>query len=228
MFIGLNFLGIIFFVISLIIQHILKKRIEQYSQIPTKMTGAEIAKKMLNENGIYDVSITSVPGALTDHYNPLNKTVNLSEEVYNGNNVAAIAVAAHECGHAVQHARGYIFLQMRSIIVPFISISSKYMMWVILFGILMVRSSPLLLEIGIILFASTTIFSFITLPVEINASNRALSWIKSRNIISSSTNYKYAENALFWAAMTYVIAALGSLAELMRLISILNDNKRND
>jgi len=190
-------------------------------------TGAEIAEQMLNDNGIYDVKIVSTDGFLTDYYNPVDRTVNLSPNTYNGSNVAAIAVAAHECGHAVQHARGYAFLQLRSAMVPMLTISSKYMMWIIFLGIMMIRTSLVPLQIGIGLFALTTLFSFITLPVEFNASSRALSWIKNNRVLDFR-EYRQANEALTWAAMTYVLAAIGSLAELLRLISILNNNRRND
>ena len=226
---GLYSVSIIIFILSLIVQFILKSRIEYFSRsyLSSGKTGAEIAEQMLNDNGIYDVKIVSTDGFLTDYYNPVDRTVNLSPNTYNGSNVTAIAVAAHECGHAVQHARGYAFLQLRSAMVPMLTISSKYMMWIIFLGIMMIRTSLVPLQIGIGLFALTTLFSFITLPVEFNASSRALSWIKNNRVLDFR-EYRQANEALTWAAMTYVLAAIGSLAELLRLISILNNNRRND
>ena len=226
---GLYSVSIIIFILSLIVQFTLKSRIEYFSRsyLSSGRTGAEIAEQMLNDNGIYDVKIVSTDGFLTDYYNPVDRTVNLSPNTYNGSNVAAIAVAAHECGHAVQHARGYAFLQLRSAMVPMLTISSKYMMWIIFLGIMMIRTSLVPLQIGIGLFALTTLFSFITLPVEFNASSRALSWIKNNRVLDFR-EYRQANEALTWAAMTYVLAAIGSLAELLRLISILNNNRRND
>ena len=206
---------------------VLKSKMTKFSNINLRsgLTGAEIAKKMLNDNGIFDVKIVSVNGFLTDHYNPLNKTVNLSEDVFYGNNVAAAAVAAHECGHAVQHARGYAFLKLRSAMVPMMAISSRWLSWLIFGGILFMRTSLFPLKLGILLYAITTLFSFITLPVEVNASNRALSWMKEKNVAFGEEN-KQAQEALTWAAMTYVVAALGSLAELLRLLSFVN--RRSD
>ena len=179
----------------------------------------EVAEKMLHDNGIYDVRVTSTPGMLTDHYNPANKTVNLSEGVYGSNSVAAAAVAAHECGHAVQHARAYAPLKMRSALVPVVQFSSSIMTWVLLGGILMVNTFPQLLLAGVCLFAMTTLFSFITLPVEINASHRALVWL-SKAGITNSYNHQAAEDALRSAAYTYVVAALSSLATLVYYIMI--------
>jgi Zn-dependent membrane protease YugP len=183
------------------------------------MTGREVAEKMLHDNGIYDVKVTSTPGMLTDHYNPANKTVNLSEGVYGSNSIAAAAVAAHECGHAVQHARAYAPLKMRSALVPVVQFSSSIVSWVLLAGILMVETMPNILLIGIILFAATTLFSLITLPVEINASGRALAWL-SRAGITNTFNHKAAEDALKSAAYTYVVAALSSLATLIYYVMI--------
>ena len=174
---------------------------------------------MLHDNGIYDVTVTNTPGHLTDHYNPANKTVNLSESVYNSNSIMAAAVAAHECGHAVQHARAYAPLTMRSKLVPVVSFASNIMTWVLLGGILMLNTFPQLLLAGIILFAMTTLFSFITLPVEINASKRALVWLSSSGI-TNARNHTQAEDALRSAAYTYVVAALGSLATLVYYIMI--------
>ena len=199
----------------------LKSKFKKFSEIPVNygLTGKDVAVKMLAENGIYDVQVKSVDGELTDHYNPMNKTVNLSRDVYYNSSVAAAAVSAHECGHAIQHAKAYAWLNMRSSLVPVVSFASKWMMWVLLAGILMVNSFPQLLLAGIILFASTTLFSFITLPVEINASRRALAWLTNAGITTHST-YPKAKSALQWAAYTYVIAALSSLATLFYYVMI--------
>ena len=209
-------------VVSWLVQMNLQSKFKKYSKIPTGngMTGADVALKMLHDNGIYDVTVTHTPGHLTDHYNPANKTVNLSESVYNSNSImAAPAVAAHECGHAVQHARAYAPLTMRSKLVPVVSFASNIMTWVLLGGILMLNTFPQLLLAGIILFAMTTLFSFITLPVEINASKRALVWLSSSGI-TNARNHTQAEDALRSAAYTYVVAALGSLATLVYYIMI--------
>lgn len=204
----------------------LKSKFKEYSKIPVNnlLSGKDVAEKMLRENGILDVKVISVPGSLTDHYNPLEKTVNLSPEVYNGRNVSAAAVAAHECGHAVQHANAYSFLQMRTALVPVVSFSSKWVQWILLGGIILLQSFPYLLLAGIILFALTTLFSFITLPVEINASSRALAWL-SNSGITNSTVYPKAKDALKWAAYTYVVAALASLATLLYYIAIFNGRR---
>ena len=205
------FIGIA--VVSWLVQMNLQNKFKKYSKIPTGngMTGADVALKMLHDNGIYDVTVTHTPGHLTDHYNPANKTVNLSESVYSSNSIMAAAVAAHECGHAV--------LTMRSKLVPVVSFASQWMTWLLLAGILMLNSFPQLLLAGIILFALTTLFSFITLPVEINASKRALVWL-SNSGITNSYNHAQAEDALRSAAYTYVVAALGSLATLIYYIMI--------
>ncbi|MBP1618181.1 MAG: hypothetical protein H6Q14_2008 [Bacteroidetes bacterium] len=210
-----------------IVSSTLSSKFKKYSQIPLDngMTGRDVAQKMLRDNGIYDVSITSVEGTLTDHYNPANKTVNLSDAVYHSNSVAAAAVAAHECGHAVQHARAYAPLKMRSALVPAVSFASKWVMWVILAGVFTVNSFPQLIWVGIALFAVTTIFSFVTLPVEINASSRALVWLNTSGITNARTHDK-AEDALKWAAYTYVVAALSSLATLIYYIMIALGNRR--
>jgi Zn-dependent membrane protease YugP len=207
----------------------LKRRFEEYSQIPNSagMSGKEIAEKMLRDNGIYDVKVISVEGQLTDHYNPQKKTVNLSPEVYYGRSVAAAAVAAHEVGHAIQHAEAYMWLQMRTTLVPIVSVASQWMQWVLLAGILFFNTFPELLLIGIIMFASTTLFSFITLPVEFDASARALAWINNTGITRGFENEK-AKDALKWAALTYVIAALSSLATLMYYIMIYLGGSRRD
>jgi len=183
------------------------------------MTGRQVAEKMLGDNGLNDVKVLSVPGQLSDHYNPLTKTVNLSPGVYQGNSVAAAAVAAHECGHAVQHANAYTWLTMRSKLVPVVEFSSRWMQWVLLAGILLINIFPALMLVGIALFALTTLFSFITLPVEINASQQALAWLKDNRITAYETHDK-AKDALKWAAYTYVVAALGSLATLLYYIFI--------
>ena len=183
------------------------------------MTGRDVAEKMLRDNGITGVKIGSVEGQLTDHYNPVNKTINLSKEVYFGNSIAAAAVAAHECGHAVQHAKAYSMLKMRSALVPVVSFASHWVQWILLAGILMVNTFPQLLLAGIILFAIMTLFSFITLPVEINASHRALVWLRNSGITDYQTQ-GYAFDALKWAAYTYVIAALSSLATLLYYVMI--------
>ncbi len=211
----------VFALISWIIQSRLKSKFKKYSKIaiPNGMTGKEVAEKMLRENGIYDVKVISVQGQLTDHYNPLNKTVNLSEDVYLSNSVAAAAVAAHECGHAVQHATAYAPLTLRSKLVPVVSFASNWMQWVLLAGILLLSSFPQLLLFGIALFALTTLFSFITLPVEINASSRALAWLSNAGITNHQT-HEPAKDALKTAAYTYVVAALGSLATLVYYIMI--------
>ncbi|MBM6890046.1 zinc metallopeptidase [Bacteroides caecigallinarum] len=213
------FIGIA--IVSFIVQSSLKSKFDKYSKVPlyNGMTGREVAEKMLRDNGIYDVRVISTPGMLTDHFNPTNKTVNLSEGVYSSCSVAAAAVAAHECGHAVQHARAYAPLQMRSALVPVVQFSSSIMSWILLAGILLINSFPQLLLIGICLFAMTTLFSFITLPVEIDASRRALVWLNSAGITNAS-NHGMAKDALKSAAYTYVVAALGSLATLVYYIMI--------
>ena len=214
--------------LSMIIQNMLQSRFEKYSRVRTNsgMSGAEIARKMLADHGITDVKVTCIPGRVTDHYNPQTKTVNLSESVYNESSVAAAAVAAHECGHVVQHEKGYLPLKLRTALVPVVSFSSNIVQWVLLAGVLMVtmfHSYPVLIA-GIVLFALTTLFSFVTLPVEINASHRAVAWLENAGI----TNYEtkpMAIDALKWAAYTYVVAAVGSLATLLYYISFLNDRR---
>lgn len=206
-------------VVSYIVQANLRNKFEKYSRIPVAngMTGREVALKMLYDNGIYDVSVVSTGGSLTDHYNPATKTVNLSEEVYNECSIAAAAVAAHECGHAVQHARAYAPLRLRSNLVPVVSFASQWLTWVILIGILTIEAYPQIMLAGIVLFATTTLFSFVTLPVEIDASRRATQWLKQSGMVSLST-YPYAVDALKSAAYTYVVAALSSLATLVYYI----------
>ena len=212
---------IITMVASMIVQQVLQSKFNKYSKvmISNGMTGAEVAQKMLHEHGIYDVKVTSTSGTLTDHYNPMTKTVNLSEGVYASRSVAAAAVAAHECGHAVQHAYGYGPLKMRSSLVPIVNIASSLVSWVILAGVIFIETFPLLIWIGIALFATTTLFSFVTLPVEVNASTRAISWLSNAGITDYSSRPQ-AVDALKWAAYTYVIAALGSLATLLYYIGI--------
>ena len=218
------FIGIA--LISYWVQSNLQSKFDRYSRMALSngMTGREIAEKMLRDNGIYDVKVTSTPGMLTDHYNPTNKTVNLSEGVYNTCSVAAAAVAAHECGHAVQHARAYAPLQMRSALVPVVQFSSSIVQWVLLAGMFMIHSFPQLLLIGICLFAMTTLFSFITLPVEIDASRRALVWLSGAGVTNVS-NHRQAQDALKSAAYTYVVAALSSLATLVYYITIFTNRR---
>ena len=212
---------ILVMVLSFIVQQMLQSRFKKYSQIPTAngMSGAEVAQKMLRDHGIYDVKVVATNGMLTDHFNPQTKTIALSEGVFGSRSVAAAAVAAHECGHAVQHAKGYAPLRMRSALVPVVSFASNIVQWILLAGILMMHTFPGLLWFGIILFATTTLFSFITLPVEINASMRAISWLSNTGVTDSQTR-PMAIDALKWAAYTYVIAALGSLATLLYYIGI--------
>lgn len=210
---------IITMVASMLIQQTLTSKFNKYSKVPTSngMSGAEVAQKMLYDNGIYDVKVVPTRGMLTDHYNPVTKTVNLSEGVYASRSVAAAAVAAHECGHAVQHATGYAPLQMRSALVPVVNIASSLVSWVLLAGVLMIETFPMLIWIGIALFATSTLFSFITLPVEVNASTRAVSWLSNTGVADYQTR-PMAIDALKWAAYTYVISALGSLATLLYYI----------
>ena len=213
------FIGIA--IVSYIVQANLQSKFKKYSKMPldNAMTGRDVAIKMLHDNGIYDVKVVSTPGSLTDHFNPTNKTVNLSEGVYNSCSVAAAAVAAHECGHAVQHAMAYAPLKMRSALVPFVSFASSWMTWILLIGIITVQSFPQILLGGILLFASTTLFSFVTLPVEIDASRRALAWLSTAGI-TNVRNHSEASSALRSAAYTYVVAALSSLATLVYYILI--------
>ena len=210
-----------FMILSWVISLTLKSKFKKYSKIPLDngMSGKEVSEKMLRDNGIYDVKVESVEGELTDHYNPANKTINLSQDVFNGRSVSAAAVAAHETGHAVQHAKAYAWLGFRSSLVPTVSFASKYVQWILLIGIFVVQRFPAVLLVGIVLFALTTIFSFITMPVEINASKRALVWLSTAGI-TSYENHTMAQDALKWAAYTYVIAALGSLATLLYYIMI--------
>jgi len=212
---------IAFMVLSWVVSWVLKSKFKKYSKIlvDNGMSGRDVAERMLRDHGITDVRVESVQGHLTDHYNPVNKTINLSPDVYNGRSISAVAVAAHECGHAVQHATAYSWLTMRSKLVPVVSFSSKWVQWILLAGVLLVQTFPGLLLAGIALFALTTVFSFITLPVEINASQRALAWLTNAGV-TSYQNHDKAQDALKWAAYTYVVAALGSLATLMYYIMI--------
>ncbi|MBC3787845.1 hypothetical protein FHK02_4379 [Spirosoma sp. LMG 31448] len=221
-------LMIIIFGLSAFVSWRLRSKFNEYAQIGLSngLSGAEIAQQMLRENGIHDVRVLSVEGMLTDHYNPQDKTVNLSADVYYGRSVASAAVAAHECGHAVQHQVAYAPLKLRSSMVPVLTLSSRYMQWVLLGGILLLQTTPIPLAIGVALFALTTIFSFVTLPVEFDASKRALAWIQTNGVVNQR-EYGYAKDALWWAAMTYVVAALGSLATLMYYASILLGGRRS-
>lgn len=225
---GIYLIVIVFMLVGWLVSAQLKRKFEKYSHetLGTGLSGQEIAEKMLRDNGINDVKVISVEGQLTDHYNPLNKTVNLSQPVYYGRNAASAAVAAHECGHAVQHARAYTMLQVRSALVPVVSFASKYVQWVLLGGVLLINVFPSLLLAGIVLFAMTVLFSFITLPVEFDASRRALVWLNDSRMVTSSEHAK-AKDALWWAAMTYVVAALGALATLMYYILIYLGGRRN-
>lgn len=217
-----------FFLLSLFIQNKLNSRFNQYSKefLASGLTGRDVAEKMLHEHGIYDVRITCIDGRLTDHYNPTDKTLNLSKDVYHGSNVAAAAVASHECGHAVQHAESYSWLSLRSAMVPAVQFGGNISTWIILIGLLMMGAAALfqvgyvVAIIGVALFALTTIFAFVTLPVEFNASHRALVWLESSNLVTGQ-QHEDAKDALKWAARTYVVAALASLANLLYFINLL-------
>lgn len=208
-----------FALLSWMVSASLERKFKRYSQEMLPLTGREVAERMLRENGIDDVQVTCTKGHLTDHYNPTTKTVNLSEAVYHGANVAAAAVAAHECGHALQHATAYAPLRMRSALVPVVSFASNWVMWILLIGMLVINTFPQLMLIGIILFGMTTLFSFITLPVEVNASQRAVAWLRNTGITDNHTT-EMASDALHSAAYTYVVAALSSLATLIYYILI--------
>lgn len=215
-----------FALLSWMVSASLERKFKRYSQEMLPLTGREVAERMLRENGIDDVQVTCIPGQLTDHYNPATKTINLSEAVYQGANIAAAAVAAHECGHALQHATAYAPLRMRSALVPVVSFASNWVMWILLIGMLVINIFPHLMLFGIILFAMTTLFSFITLPVEVNASQRAVAWLRSTGITDNHTT-EMASDALRSAAYTYVVAALSSLATLIYYILIfLGGNRR--
>ena len=214
--------SILFIGISMVVSLILKSRFAAYSKIPlsARLTGKEVAEKMLRENSIYDVKVVSVQGFLSDHYNPLNKTINLSPEVYNNYSVAAAAIAAHETGHAVQHATAYSWLTLRSKLVPVVQFSSTLVNWILLIGVIMASSgNSTLLLVGIGLFALSVLFSIITLPVEFDASRRALAWLQQTNV-TTATEYPKAKNALTWAAMTYVVAALAAVVTLVQYVLI--------
>lgn len=220
--------SLIFVGISMLVSMQLRGKFARYSKLGlvSGLSGKQVAEKMLRENGIYDVSVNLSDGFLTDHYNPLNKTVNLSPDVYNGVSVAAAAVAAHECGHAVQHATSYKWLILRSRLVPFVQYSSMLVQWVLIGGILLIKIFPTLLLVGIVLFALTTIFSVVTLPVEFDASNRALAWLQHTNV-TNAQEYPMAKDALKWAALTYVVAAVASIVTLAQYILIYMGNRRN-
>ncbi|WP_017260282.1 zinc metallopeptidase [Pedobacter arcticus] len=220
---------ILFVIIALAgfaVQWRFKSKFKKYSEIAISsgVSGAEIARKMLSDNGIHDVEIISVDGQLTDHYNPANRTVNLSPDVYHGRSIAAAAVAAHECGHAVQHAKAYAWLQFRSAMVPIVGVASNLIQWVLIIGVLLMvfSGSPIVLAVGVGALAIVTIFSFVTLPVEFDASRRALVWLQTqKGIMQTSVENDQAKDALWWAAMTYVVAALSSLATLVYYASML-------
>lgn len=222
--IGYYLIAGLLFIVSMYVSNKLKSKFKKYSKLHLQngLSGKEIAEKMLSDNGIYDVKVISVPGRLSDHYNPQKKTVNLSEAVYTQRNAAAAAVAAHECGHAVQHARAYSWLQMRSKLVPVVSVASRFSQWVIFGGLMLMATTSLgstILLIGIIMFGLGTLFSFITLPVEYDASKRALVWLENSNMLTQN-EHKAAEDSLKWAARTYVVAAVGSLATLLYFLSV--------
>jgi Zn-dependent membrane protease YugP len=221
--------SILFIVISMVVSGVLKGKFAKYSRVPLTagLTGREVAMKMLRDNGIYDVQVRSSNGFLSDHYDPASKTVNLSPDVYNGISVASAAVAAHECGHAVQHANAYQWLTLRSKLVPVVMFSSGIVQWILLLGVLMIHAFPGLLLIGIILFGLTTLFSVITLPVELDASRRALAWLNRSNI-TDEREYPQAKDALKWAALTYVVAALASIATLVQYIMIFLGGRNRD
>lgn len=221
----------VMFLIGMLVSNRLKAKFSEYAQIPLQngMSGKEIAEKMLRDNGIYDVQVISTPGSLSDHYNPSNKTVNLSEDVYAGRSISAAAVAAHECGHAVQHATNYSMLQMRSKMVPAVKIGTSLSQWVIMAGIGMMGfggGNQTIFLIGILLFSITTIFSLITLPVEYDASNRALAWLDSTHTTTIAEHDK-AQDALKWAARTYVVAAISSIATLMYYVLLFMNRSRD-
>ncbi len=224
------FIAIIFGILGMLISWRLKSKFKIYSEtaLQSNLSGQEIAERMLADHGIHDVSVLTVAGRLTDHYNPADKTVNLSHDVYYGRNAAAAAVAAHECGHAVQHARAYSFLQFRSAMVPMLSIANGFMPMLLMAGMMLLYAtgSTTVLAIGVALFALATLFSFVTLPVEFDASNRALAWIKANNVVTPS-EYELSKDALWWAAMTYVVAALGMLAQLLYYLNLLGGRRSN-
>lgn len=228
---GIIFFSLLFMILGMIVQYRLKSKFTAYSKVPTGsgLSGKEIAEKMLHDNRIFDVTVTSVPGFLSDHYDPTKKTVNLSPDVYEGRNISAAAVAAHECGHAVQHAKAYSMLMLRSMLVPVVQISSNLAQWIILIGLGLFSfggGNQTVLLIGIILFAASTLFSVITLPVEFDASARALKWLGTSHI-TSPQEYEKAKDALKWAALTYIVAALASIALLIQYILIYQGRSRD-
>ena len=227
---GIMLVSLLFIGISFIVSMILKSKFSKYSKIPLSngMSGKEVAEKMLRENGIYDVKVTASQGFLSDHYNPLNKTVNLSPEVFEGTSISAAAVAAHECGHAVQHANSYSWLMMRSRLVPVVQLTSNLVNIVLIIGVIMAASgNTTLLLVGIAMMAVTVLFTLITLPVEFDASKRALAWLETTNV-TNSIEYPKAKDALKWAAMTYVVAALAAVVTLVQYIMIfLGSRDRN-
>ena len=217
---------ILLFLGSWFLNNRLRSKIDTYSKIPNLLglSGNEIASRMLADHGIYDVRIISVQGELTDHYNPIHKTINLSNQVYYGRSISAAAIASHECGHAIQHASAYSFLKFRSSLVPFVNISATYLQWILLIGVLTIAVFPLILGFGILLFAITTLFSFITLPVEYDASERALRWLEKSGLTNKDGFYM-AKDALDWAALTYVVAALASLTSLIHYVLLFLGNR---
>jgi Zn-dependent membrane protease YugP len=231
MTIGIIAISIVFMLLGMLVQFRLKSKFTAYSKVPTSsgLSGSEVAQKMLRDNGIYDVQVISTPGFLSDHYDPAKKTVNLSEDVYQARNVSAAAIAAHECGHAVQHATAYSMLQLRSTLVPVTQISTRLSQWVILAGLGILGfggGNQTVLLIGILLFAVSTLFTVVTLPVEFDASARALQWLNTANITRPEEHEK-AKDALKWAALTYVVAALSSIAMLAYYIMIYNNRQRD-
>jgi uncharacterized protein len=220
--------SLVFVGLSMLVSMVLKNKFSAYSKIGlvNGMTGKQVAEKMLRDNGIYDVQVVSVQGFLSDHYNPLNKTVNLSPDVYQGTSIAAAAVAAHECGHAVQHANSYTWLNLRSKLVPVVQFSSNIVQWILLIGVVLINRFPQLLLVGIILFAVTALFSVITLPVEFDASRRALAWLQNTNV-TTQQEFPKAKNALKWAATTYVVAALASVVTLVQYILLYSSRQRS-
>jgi uncharacterized protein len=227
---GVFFISLIFAGIGMLVQWRLKSKFKQYSEVGLKngLSGKEVAEKMLRDNNIFDVRIMSVDGQLTDHYNPTDKTVNLSPDVYQGRSVSAAAVAAHECGHAVQHAVAYSMLGFRSAMVPVLNVANNFMPIALSVGMMILYSTGnrLVLMVGVVMFALATLFSFVTLPVEFDASNRALAWMESKNVVTQQ-EHDGAKDALWWAAMTYVAAAVGMLAQLLYYLSLLS-GRRND
>ncbi len=226
---GAWIIGIVVMLVSMLVSQQLRSRFERYSRTPLRngLTGRQIAERMLSEHGLREVKVVSVRGALTDHYNPATRTVNLSEAVYAHANAAAAAVAAHECGHAVQHATAYRWLGLRSKLVPVVSVTSNLVQWVLLAGILLINTFPQLLFAGILLFATLTLFSLITLPVEYDASNRALAWIQRSGLVTAEEHAMSAD-ALKWAARTYLVAAIGSVATLLYYVSLFMGARRRD